>query len=80
MKRGIFFLHNPKAGGSSLRAMFCELFRDNSVAPTFSNAPGEARSFGTSLEAFAGYDFYAGHYGYDVYEKLGSGLIVAARR
>lgn len=66
----IFFLHNPKAGGTSLRNMLLEVIGDGSVAPVFCNASNEHRLTRSSVARFAGYDYYAGHYGFDVYEEL----------
>lgn len=63
-----FFLHNPKAGGSSVRTA---LARGASIAPTFANAPNDYRQNGHRLDDHSGYDFYAGHYGHDVFARLG---------
>lgn len=68
-QRQIFFLHNPKAGGTSLRTAFKELIGDGTVAPVFSNAPNAHRSE-LDLVRYRGFDLYAGHYGYDAYLKL----------
>jgi len=69
----IFFLHNPKAGGSSLRSVFEELFPQEQVAPVFSNAPHDHRNNGSALRDQRGFAFYAGHYGYDAYRQLRDG-------
>jgi hypothetical protein len=69
----LFFLHNPKAGGSSLRALLKGLFSDEEVAPVFSNAPNDHRANNASMSQYAGYAFYAGHYGYEAFSRLGNG-------
>lgn len=69
----IFFLHNPKAGGSSLRTLLSSLIGRGSVAPVFCNAPDDDRRNRYSIQQYSGYDFYAGHYGYDVYKQIGAG-------
>jgi hypothetical protein len=69
----VFFLHNPKAGGASLRALFANLFDANAIAPVFSNAPNDHRENAASIAKQGGYSFYAGHYGYDVYRQLRDG-------
>ncbi len=72
----IFFLHNPKAGGSSLQKIFRESLGAQSIAPVFSNAPNDHRENKSSMHQHRGYDFYAGHYGYDAFELLGDGHIL----
>ncbi|RVT40952.1 sulfotransferase family 2 domain-containing protein [Sphingobium algorifonticola] len=67
-----FFLHNPKAGGTALRNVLAQL-SDGSHSPVFWNAPNEQRDNPDRLWDYAGYDHYAGHYGYEVYAKLASG-------
>jgi hypothetical protein len=72
----IFFLHNPKAGGSSLRSVLSGLSPDGSNAPMFSNAPNEDRARQADVGQYRGFDVYAGHYGYDVYEQLADGHLL----
>src|SRR3546814_11621724 len=59
----IFFLHNPKAGGSSLRSVFAALNNTGSIAPVFGNAPADYQSNREFVNNYRGYDLYAGHYG-----------------
>lgn len=68
-----FLLHNPKAGGSSLRAFLARASPDARVAPVFGNAPHDYRALDGRFAAFAGFDSYAGHYGYEVYQALADG-------
>lgn len=70
LQEKIFFLHNPKAGGSSLRAMLSGLFEEGQRSPVFGNSPNEYRNCRAELRNFSGFDFYAGHWGYEVYEAL----------
>jgi hypothetical protein len=70
--RRLFFLHNPKAGGTALRSFLGSLFTDDQVAPVFSNAPNDHRSNEAYVSGHAGYAFYAGHYGYEVFTCLNS--------
>lgn len=76
IKPRIFFLHNPKAGGSSLRATLRSIVKDGSVAPVFGNSPNEDRASRSMLGRYKGYDFYAGHYGYEAYRRLSAGHIL----
>src|SRR3546814_4830561 len=72
----IFFLHNPKAGGSSLRSVFAALNNTGSIAPVFGNAPADYQSNREFVNNYRGYDLYAGHYGYDVYRAIGDGHLL----
>lgn len=72
----IFFLHNPKAGGSSLRSLFSRLIGDQGVAPVFSNAPEDHRSNAARISEFTGFQLYAGHYGFDAYRRLSEGHLL----
>lgn len=72
MKR-IFFLHNPKAAGSSLRALLASPFEHSEIAPTFLNSPYDERSPSVLEKDFKGYSFYGGHYGYKAYQTLANG-------
>ena len=75
-QRSIFFLHNPKAAGSSLQRLFRSLFGADEVAPIFSNAPNDHRAKGSSVARHRGYAFYAGHFGYDAYKSLSEGHVL----
>jgi hypothetical protein len=72
----IFFLHNPKAGGSSLRRVLSELSGPQNVAPVFSNAPNDHRINAQTIISHRGYDLYAGHYGYEIYRALSDGHVL----
>lgn len=69
-QRAIFFLHNPKAGGSSLQKAFRALFSAEEIAPVFSNAPNDHRANKSSISRHRDYAFYAGHYGHDAFKEL----------
>jgi Sulfotransferase family len=71
--RKLFFLHNPKAGGSALRTLLASSYDAGQISPVFFNAPMNYRLNKKSLDSFRGYTFYAGHYGYHVYQVLGDG-------
>lgn len=72
----IFFLHNPKAGGSSLRSVLSALSPGGFPAPVFGNAPNDHRDGKANVSQFRGFDIYAGHYGYDVYRELADGHLL----
>lgn len=69
-RTSIFFLHNPKAGGTALRHVLQDLSRARTTAPAFDNAPGDHRTNGSQIEQHRGHDLYLGHYGYDAYLNL----------
>lgn len=69
----VFFLHNPKAGGSSLRLAFGSLYSSDVIAPIFNNAPNEHRASKITVENHGGFQLYFGHYGYDVFDTLANG-------
>ena len=69
MTRRIFFLHNPKAGGSSLREVL-RTISGGTIAPVFDNGPNIHQVERSGYGKFANYDYYAGHYGFDEYQRL----------
>ena len=71
--RRLFFFHNPKAGGSSLRSELARIFPAHRTCPIIENDPFGHRLAQGSYGAFRGYDLYAGHYGYDLYRAVGEG-------
>lgn len=71
--RKFFFLHNPKAGGVSIRSMLRSVSEGGTVAPQFMNAPEDYRSNREKINTLRGYDLYFGHYGYEVYQIVNEG-------
>lgn len=69
----IFFLHNPKGGGSSLRSVFGRQFAPDAIAPVFHNAPNDHRPNDPAIERYRGFLFYAGHYGHEAFRRLQDG-------
>jgi Sulfotransferase family len=69
----IFFFHNPKAGGVSLRTVFESHFPTERQCPIIENDKvGHEHSRGEYAH-FRGYDYYAGHYGRDIFEVVNDG-------
>jgi hypothetical protein len=73
----LFFFHNPKAGGTSVVGALSQLFPPARRGPRIENDATEHAQHAGRYEAFAGYDFYAGHYGFDIYEAVGEGMPAA---
>jgi hypothetical protein len=69
----IFFFHNPKAGGYSLRRVFETHFRPEKQCPIIENDMVEHERLQGEYTHFRGYDYYAGHYGRDVFEAVNEG-------
>jgi hypothetical protein len=73
----LFFFHNPKAGGTSLVGALSRLFAAERRCPRIEDDATEHRQRAGRYEAFAGYDLYAGHYGFDIYDAVGEGIPAA---
>jgi len=69
----LFFLHNPKAGGSSIKQMLESVYPPDAIAPQIENTPQQYRDLGRNYSRFKGYEYYAGHYGYCVFEEVNDG-------
>jgi hypothetical protein len=69
----IFFFHNPKAGGSSLRRVFESHFRSDKQCPIIENDKVGHEQLKGEYAPFRGYDYYAGHYGHDIYHAVNDG-------
>jgi hypothetical protein len=69
----IFFFHNPKAAGYSLRKMFETYFRTEKQCPTIENDKVGHERLRGAYANFRGYDYYAGHYGHDIFEAVNEG-------
>jgi hypothetical protein len=69
----IFFFHNPKAGGYSLRRVFETHFRTEKQCPIIENDKVGHERLRGEYAHFRGYDYYAGHYGRDIFEAVNEG-------
>lgn len=74
--KSVFFIHNPKAGGSSLRALLASPFPAETIAPVFLNSPYDNEKLSNHAAELKGFRFYAGHYGYDAYTTLADGHVL----
>lgn len=66
----LFFFHNPKAGGTSVVDALSRLFPVERRCPRIENDATEHAERAGRYEAFRGYDFYGGHYGFDIYSAM----------
>jgi len=71
MPHRIFFFHNPKAGGTSAVDALSALFPRERRCPGIENDATQHRLRGGNYETFRGYEFYAGHYGFEIYRAVG---------
>jgi hypothetical protein len=69
----IFFFHNPKAGGYSLRTVFESYFRTEKQCPIIENDGVGHELLRGEYAHFRGYDYYAGHYGRDIFMAVNEG-------
>jgi hypothetical protein len=69
----LFFFHLPKAGGTSLSAALAANFDTSRVAPIIENDIHGHLDNAGNYKPFAGYDFYSGHYGLDIFDALADG-------
>lgn len=77
MTKSLFFFHNPKAGGTSVVDTLGGLFPSKRCCPRIENDATEHAERAGQYGAFRGYDFYAGHYGFDIYDAVGDGMPTA---
>ena len=68
--RGLFFFHNPKAGGSSINRVLGSLFPSASHCPLIENTERDHQRLAGNYRGFRGYRYYAGHYGHDVFQAV----------
>lgn len=69
----VFFFHNPKAGGTSISQWLGSLYDTEERAPIIVNDGDRHRALAGQYDHYRGYRFYAGHYGRDIFESVGSG-------
>lgn len=77
MVEKLFFFHNPKAGGTSVVSALNRLFAAKRCCPRIENDATEHAERAGRYETFRGYDFYAGHYGHDIYQSVGRDIPAA---
>jgi len=73
----LFFFHNPKAGGTSVVDALRRLFSDQQCCPRLENDATEHAKNAGLYDRFRCYDFYAGHYGFDIYAAVAEGMSTA---
>lgn len=70
LRPGLFFFHNPKAGGTALASRLAARFPESERAPLIENHRTDHESLAGDYAAFAGYRYYGGHYGADVWSAV----------
>ncbi len=68
--RGVFFFHNPKAGGSSISQVLGSLFPAAEHCPLIENTQRDHERRAGNYRGFRGYRYYAGHYGHDIFRAV----------
>jgi hypothetical protein len=69
----IFFFHNGKAGGTSIKKVLEDLVPRRDRCPQIENDEIDHRNLKGNYKRFRGYTLYSGHYGRDVYESVAEG-------
>ena len=72
----LFFMHNPKTGGTSVLSALQTLFDRSDQCPRIENDATEHALLAGQYRAYAGYRFYAGHYGRDIHQGVGEQIPV----
>ncbi len=75
MSRRIFFFHNPKAGGTSLRRTIETSAPGGKLCPIIENDRVGHDELAGAYAQYRGYDIYAGHYGRDIFAAVSEGHI-----
>jgi hypothetical protein len=68
--RGLFFFHNPKAGGTSVNRALAAMFPVDARCPLIENTEREHEQRAGEYAAFRGYGYYGGHYGRDIFAQV----------
>lgn len=66
----LFFFHNPKAAGSSIRSIIERQFDETARSPIIENDKDEHDALGGDYAQFRGYGYYGGHFGRDVFDAV----------
>jgi hypothetical protein len=69
----IFFFHNPKAGGSSLGQILQSHFPPTNQSPIIENNMVDHDDRQGDYAPYRGFDYYAGHYGRDIFSAVNDG-------
>ena len=69
----IFFFHNGKAGGTSIKKVLEDFFPRRQRCPQIEIDEIDHRNLKGDYKRFRGYALYSGHYGYDVYAAVANG-------
>jgi hypothetical protein len=69
----LFFFHNPKAGGSSLKLILASMYAPDRICPIDETDPFQRRAAAEGYRAMQGFDLYVGHFGHDLYRAVETG-------
>jgi hypothetical protein len=69
----IFFFHNPKAGGTAVKRWIEAKIRAQFRCPLIENDVIQHVALRGHYSQFRGYQLYAGHYGYDIFQAVNAG-------
>ena len=69
----LFFFHTAKAGGTAIGHALGRMFAPAERCPLIENTERDHERRQGDYASFAGYSYYGGHYGYDVFTAVASG-------
>ena len=67
---GVFFFHNPKAGGTAITRALGSMFPSEAHCPLIENSEQDHRRRVGCYADFRGHRYYSGHYGYDILQAV----------
>jgi hypothetical protein len=70
---GLFFFHNPKAGGTAVGTVLAAMFAPELRCPLIENTERDHARLGGHYAPFRGYRYYGGHYGRDIFNAVSDG-------
>ena len=73
IESGLFFFHNPKAGGTAVGHALEAMFAPELRCPLIENTERDHERRGGNYTPFRGYRYYGGHYGRDIFDVVADG-------
>ncbi len=72
-RKRVFFFHNPKAAGNSVGHFLERCSNVHDASPVIENSQRDHEGLGGQYGRFRGFQFFAGHYGYDIFSAVNDG-------
>ncbi len=72
-RKKVFFFHNLKAAGTSVGQFLEQCSNVHYASPVIENSQRDHERLGGQYGRFRGFQFFAGHYGYDIFSAVNDG-------